>query len=148
MKVDHLTDEHIQTFLLEEIKDDSVTKHIEVCAICQAKLIEYESMINGISNLVPEVFSFDVSAVVLKKITELEYQKEKRGSMLLYIGLSIFFIVCLVVLYPYIKSIFISFNSLSSIKSLIITVSVMGFVFYLLNDLLRQYKHKEMLISQ
>jgi hypothetical protein len=84
----------------------------------------------------------------MKKIKEIETQKEKNTNILLYMSLSIVSIVALVLLYPYIKIIFSQFRSFSIMANVFMLVSVLGVVIFLVNDLFRQYKQKEMLLSQ
>ena len=148
MKSTHLTDENLQAFILNEIQDDTIATHLVVCPNCREKLEKYQHLIVGISKIAPETFSFDVTTVVMEKIKEVETQKEKNSNIVLYMSLSIVSIVALVLLYPYIKIIFTQFKSFSIMANVFMLVSVLGVVIFLLNDLFRQYKQKEMLLSQ
>jgi predicted MFS family arabinose efflux permease len=82
------------------------------------------------------------------KIKEVETQKEKNTNIVLYMILSIVSIVAMVLLYPYIRIIFAQFKSFSIMENVFMLVSVLGVVIFLLNDLFRQYKQKEILLSQ
>jgi hypothetical protein len=148
MKGNHLTDETLQAFILNEMQDDTISTHLSVCPNCTEKLKTYQHLMAGISKIAPETFSFDVTTVVMKKIKEIETQKEKNTNILLYMSLSIVSIVALVLLYPYIKIIFSQFRSFSIMANVFMLVSVLGVVIFLVNDLFRQYKQKEMLLSQ
>lgn len=144
----HLTDEAIQTYLLKEVQDDSITKHLAECSICKIKLEEYQLLINNVQKIKTETFSFDVTSLVMEKIIEVETQKEKKANSVLYMSLSIVLIVAMALLYPYTKIIFTQFKSFSIMGNAFMIVSVLGVVVFLLNDLFRQYKQKEMLLSQ
>jgi hypothetical protein len=148
MKNDHLTDETLQAYLLKEIQDDTIATHLTVCTNCREKFEKYQHLIVGISKIAHETFSFDLSSIVMEKIYELETQKERNKNNVLYISLSIASIVALVLLYPYIKIIFNLFKSYSIMANIFILISVLGVVIFLLSDLFRQYKQKEMLLSQ
>lgn len=148
MKSTHLTDETLQAFLLKEIQHDTISTHLADCSTCRDRLEEYQYLMVEISKIAPETFSFDVTALVMDKIKEIETQKEKNTNIVLYLSLSIISLVTLGLLYPYIKIIFTQFKSFSIMANLSMLVSVLGVVIFLLYDLFRQYKQKEMLILQ
>jgi hypothetical protein len=147
MKSNHLTDETLQAYHLNEMQDDTIASHLEVCSNCRERLKEYQHLMVSISKIAHETFSFDVTTVVMEKINELETQKEKNKNIVLYVSLFIVSIVALVLLYPYIKIIFSQFKSFSIMANVFMLVSALGVVIFLLNDLFRQYKQKEMLLS-
>lgn len=146
MKNNHITDEILQEFLLKEIQDDTIASHLTVCSSCQKKLEEYQLLINSVQKIKPETFSFDVTSIVMAKINEVERQKEKNTNNVLYLSLSSISIAVLVLLYPYIKSILTHFKLFSVMENLFVLVSSLGVVVFLLNDLHRQYKQKEMVL--
>jgi hypothetical protein len=148
MTNNHLTDETLQAFLLNELQDDAIATHLAVCPNCSEKLETYRHLMVGISKIAPETFSFAVTSLVMGKIKDVETQKEKNTTIVLYTSLSIVSIVALVLLYPYIEIIFTQFKSFSIMANVFMLVSVLGVVIFLLNDLFRQYKQKEMLLSQ
>jgi len=148
MPNNHLTDETLQAFLLKETKDDSITIHLKVCSTCRKRLEEYQYLIDSVQKIKTETFSFDVTSLVMGKIKEVETQKEKNTNIVLYMILSIVSIVAMVLLYPYIRIIFAQFKSFSIMENVFMLVSVLGVVIFLLNDLFRQYKQKEILLSQ
>lgn len=144
----HLTDETLQAHLLKEIQDETIAKHLDVCSMCKIKLEEYQLLIDSVPKIKTETFSFDVTSLVMEKIIEVETQKERNKNIILYMSLTIVSIVTMALLYPYIKIIFTQFNSFSIMRNVFMLVSVLGFVIFLLYDLFRQYKQKEMLLSQ
>ncbi len=145
---DHLTDENLQAFLLKDIEDDTIATHLTVCSDCREKLEEYQYLIDRVQEIKTETFPFDVTTVVMEKIKAVETQKEKNSNIVLYMSFTIVSIVALVLLYPYVKMIFTPFKSFSIMANVFMLVSVLGVVIFLLNDLFRQYKQKEMLLSQ
>lgn len=148
MKNNHLTDEILQAYLLKEIQDDTIVNHLTVCSKCQKRIEEYQFLIDNVQKIKAETFSFDVASLVMEKIKEVETQKEKNKHIVLYMSLSIVSIVAMVLLYPYISIIFTQFKALSIMANAFMLVSALGVAIFLLNDLFRQYKQKEMLLSQ
>ena len=146
MKSNHITDEILQAYLLNEIQDDKIATHLSGCSSCQEKLEEYQLLIDSVQKIKPETFSFDVASIVMAKINEVEGQKEKDTNIVLYLSLSSISIAAFVLLYPYIKSIFTQFKLFSVMGNLFILVSALGVTIFLLNDIIRQYKQKEMLL--
>lgn len=146
MKSNHITDEILQAYLLNEIQDDKIATHLSGCSACQEKLEEYQLLIDSVQKIKPETFSFDVASIVMAKINEVERQKEKDTNIVLYLSLSSISIAAFVLLYPYIKSIFTQFKLFSVMGNLFILVSALGVTIFLLNDIIRQYKQKEMLL--
>lgn len=147
MKNNHITDEILQAFLLKEIQDDTIASHLTVCSSCQKKLEEYQFLIDSMLKIKPETFSFDVTTLVMKKIKKAETQKEKSTNILMYMSLTIVSIIAMVI-YPYIKTILTQFKLFSVIENVFMLISAFGVVVFLLNDLHRQYKQKEMLLLQ
>jgi negative regulator of sigma E activity len=146
MKSNHIPDEILQAYLLNEIQDDNIVTHLSGCSSCQEKLEEYQLLIDSVQNIKPETFSFDVTSTVMAKINEVERQKEKNTNIVLYLSLSSISIAALVLLYPYIKSIFTQFKLFTVMENLFLLVSALGVTIFLLNDIIRQYKQKEMLL--
>ncbi len=148
MKNNHLTDEILQTLLLNEVQDEIVDKHISECQVCQEKMKNYQFLFTSIKKVEPETFSFDVTSLVMEKIYEVEIKKEKNANIALYMCLSIILIIVFILLYPYVKTIFSQFKSSSIMANAFMMVSSLGVTIFLLKDIYRQYKRKEMLILQ
>jgi hypothetical protein len=144
MKSNHIADEILQAYLLNEIQDDKIATHLFGCLSCQKKLEEYQLLIDSVQKIKLETFSFDVTSIVMAKINEVERQKERNINFVLYLSLSSISIAALVLLYPYIKSIFTQFKLFTVIGNLFVLVSALGVTIFLLNDIIRQYKQKEM----
>ncbi|MEQ1555134.1 MAG: hypothetical protein ABL929_13195 [Ferruginibacter sp.] len=148
MKSEHFTDETLQEYLLKEIQDDNITSHLTVCSSCWKKIEEYQYLIDNVREIKAETFSFDVTTVVMEKIKNAETLKEKNKNTVLYMILSSVTLIALYLLYPYIKIIFTQFKLFSTMANVFMLVSVLGIVIFLLNDLFRQYKQKEILLTQ
>jgi negative regulator of sigma E activity len=146
MTNNHLTEEILQAYLLNEIQDDKIATHLIECLSCQKKLEEYQILIDSVQKIKPEIFSFDVTTVVMEKIKEVETQKEKNSNSVMYLSLSSISIAALVLLYPYIKSIFTQFKLFTVMGNLFVLVSALGVTIFLLNDIIRQYKQKELML--
>jgi predicted anti-sigma-YlaC factor YlaD len=144
----HLTDEELQAFLLKEVQDESISEHLATCASCQKKVNEYQQLIVGVSKFEAETFSFDVTKLVMQKIEEVETQKEKNKNWILYISLTLISLVILIFAYPYLKLVFAQLKSFLLIEIGLILTIVLGVTIFLLHDLSRQYKQKEMLLLQ
>lgn len=148
MKSIHLTEEILQAYLLKEIQDDTINTHLTMCSTCQERLKSYQFLIDHVQKIKPETFSFDLTSIVMEKIVAVETQKEKNTNIVLYMSLSIVSIVAMVLLYPYIKIIFTPFKSFSTMANVFILVCAVAIAIFLLTDLFRKYKQKEMLLSQ
>jgi hypothetical protein len=146
MESNHIPDEILQAYLLNEIQDDIITAHLSGCLSCQKKHEEYQFLLDSVQKIKPETFSFDVTSIVMAKINEVERQKEKNTNIVMYLSLSSISIAALVLLYPYIISIFTQFKLFTVMGNLFMLVSALGVTIFLLNDMIRQYKQKEMLL--
>lgn len=148
MKKNHLTDYTLQEYLLNDTPDKAITTHIAACSMCRKRLEEYQILINSVGKIKPETFSFNVTSLVMKKINDAEAQKVRSNNNVLYTILWIISIVIVILLYPYIRGIFAQFRSKSIIENIFMLVTALGVVIFLLKDLIRQYKQKEVLLSQ
>ncbi len=148
MNNSHLTDEILQDYLLRETKDNWIKKHLEKCSSCSERLEEYQNIIENVEKIKPETFPFDVTALIMEKINEVETPKEKNISLVLYLSLCVFLSIILFLLYPHLKTIFNQFKSFSVMSNVFILISAIGIAIFLLNDLFRQYKQKEILLSK
>ncbi len=144
----HLSDAILQAYLLKEIQDDSINKHLKECLACQQKFEEYQFLIENVQKVKTDPFSFDVTSLVMEKIKEAETRKEKKKHIVLYMSLSTVSIAAMGLLYPYIKILFTQFKSFSIITNFFMLVSALGVAAFLLFDLFRQYQQKEKLLSQ
>lgn len=148
METNHLTDEVIQAFVLKEIVDDNIAMHLTVCESCKAKHNAYQILVSNLNTIEVEAFSFDVSTLVMQKIEAVETGKAARQSTILFIGIAVCIICFVALAYPIIGPLLQYFSALSVMSNGLIAVSAMGIVFFLINDLFRQYKQRENLLFQ
>lgn len=148
MNNDHLTDDIIQAYVLQEVADKPIALHISVCASCKAKLESYRVLMHTIGNIEPETFSFDATALVMQKIRQSENRKATIGdyalsaiSGLLILGV---FILCI----PFIKPVFQLFHAVTGIANVLIVVSALSVLLFLSADVFRQYRQHEILLSE
>ncbi|HMT96749.1 MAG TPA: hypothetical protein PKC62_08690 [Ferruginibacter sp.] len=148
MNTNHLTDESLQAYILEDISDSQITLHISECADCKAKLKSYQALLNRINKLEPELFSFDVTELVLQKIEATETKKTILGDYTLMILLGVFILSVILFSFPIIKPIFQPFWSLDFLGNAFIIVSTIGVLMFLFVDILMKFKQKELLLLQ
>ncbi|MBS1752819.1 MAG: hypothetical protein KF741_11375 [Ferruginibacter sp.] len=148
MNTKHLTDEAIQDYVLQETTDSEISRHISVCTECKSKVEVYRTLMNTMYSIKPEVFPFDVTEVVSQRIEVKTYKRKTLGSYALGLVLSI--VILSVVLYSLsiLKPVLQVFHSLKMIDNAFILVSAICICVFLLKDITRQYKEKEMLLLQ
>lgn len=148
MNTEHLTDEMIQDYVLQETTDSEISRHISVCTECKSKVEVYRALMSTMESIRPEAFSFDVAEVVSQKIAVKEYKRKTFGSYALGLVLSI--VILSVVLYSLsiLKPVLQVFHSLKMIDNAFILVTAICICVFLLKDITRQYKEKEMMLFQ
>lgn len=139
----HLTEEDIQSYAVNTIADENIMLHLSQCKECKAKYETYRALISNIETLQPEVFSFNVAAMVMQKIEATETKKVTEKNALLYTIIGLFCIGIFVILLPFLKLIFLNFLKLTVIENSLIFISVLGSTIYLLSDVFRDYKKIE-----
>lgn len=148
MNSNHLTDDSIQAYILQEISDNQIALHISGCASCKAKMESYQTLMHTMGTLKSETFSFDASALVMQKIEATETKKTALGSYALIAILSILILGVILFSIPITEPIIQVFRSLNAIDSAFIIVSAGGVFIFLFKDVFRQYKQKEMLLRR
>lgn len=148
MTYTHLTDETVQAFLLKEKKDDTVAKHLLACADCRVKFENYKYLVDNIQRVAPEIFSFDVTTVVMDRIILFERQ-ESRKQELAFWGLLIFLLLVISLFsIPFIPQILTVFYSIPFFTTLFVVGTSLVVLLFLLADINRQFKMKEEKIFQ
>lgn len=143
MKHKHLTDDILQVFLLKEIQDDTIATHLGECSNCREKLEKYQRLVVGISKIAPETFSFDVTTLVMDKITLFEKKKSKKQEFVFFGLLTFLLAVIASVSIPFIPKILTIFYSKSIFTTLFVIAIGLFVLLFLLADISRQYKTKE-----
>ena len=142
MKSAHLTDETLQAVLLNEMRDDTIAAHLAVCTACGEKLANYQQLITGISKSAPETFSFDVTTVVMSKITGYEKKKSKKQAFAFWALLTFLCAGIASLSIPFIPELLAGFNTQSVFTTLLVTGTGLAVLLFLLADMKRQYKTK------
>lgn len=148
MKTKHLTDEVVQDYVVHKISDEQFALHIMECGDCNAKIEAYQVLVNTINSIKPETFSFDITALVLQKIEATESKRNALCSYALITILNIFILSVILFSVSILEPITQAFHSLKLIDNAFIIVSALSVFIFLIKDLLRQYKQKEMLFLQ
>lgn len=143
MKNDHLTDETLQAFLLNEMQDDTITTHLALCKDCGEKHEMYQHLMIGMSKIAPEIFSFDLTTVVMDKIVLYENKKNKKQEFFFW-GVLVFLLVTMASLsIPFMPVLLTVFYSKSIFITLLVIGTGLAVFLFLLADIKRHYKIKE-----
>lgn len=146
MKNNHLTDETLQAFLLNEIQDDAINIHITECSICCAKLENYQHLIAQINKITPETFSFDVTTVVMHKIEQHATQENIKQGFIFW-GILAALIGSIVLLsLPFLQPIVSVFYAKSFFTNLFIIGTGICVVLFFVADIYKRYNAKEKIL--
>src|SRR5688500_13225078 len=89
MMNEHLSDEQIQTFVLDRSAcEPGIGEHVQQCDLCQTKVQAYQLMITAIEEQPIPAFDFDISEVVLANI-ELQQRKGRNWWMFILIAVGV-----------------------------------------------------------
>lgn len=143
MKSTHLTDETVQAYLLDEMPDSAIAKHLAMCENCRQKLEAYRHLMADISKTVPETFSFDLTTVVMDKIMLYEKKKNKKKEFFFWGALTFLLLTIASLSIPFIPKILTVFHSKSIFATLLVIGTGLVVFLFLLVDINRQYKIKK-----
>lgn len=143
MNSSHITDEVLQAFLLKEIDNETITKHLAECSACQKRLDEYQYLIDGVQKIEPETFLFDAVPLAMNTIMLYEKKKRKKQELMFWGLLSVLLIAISATSIPYLPALLAIFTSKSVFTTLLVTGTGLVVLLFLLADILRQYKKKE-----
>lgn len=148
MNSTHLTDETLQELLLEKSQDAALTEHLATCADCRMLLETYRILTGSLSQLTPEVFSFDVSTVVMESVMLYEKKKSRRQAILFWI-LLIFSVAIVVSLsIPFLPEMLAVVHTTSFFTTLLVLGTGVFVLLFLLADMYRQFKVKTQKIME
>lgn len=139
----HLTDETLQALLLKEMQNDTAAMHLSECADCQTKFEKYQLLIADIQKIEPETLPFDVTTVVMDKITRYENQKSRKQERVLWVIFTFLSVLISSLSIPFIPQVLTAFFTLSIFTTLLIVGTGLVVFLFLLADLNRRYKLKE-----
>ena len=143
MRNSHLTDEVLQSFLLNETKDENINTHLSGCADCRAKLESYQRLATAFQELTPDSFQFDITPLVMDRIVHYEQQENKKQELIFWGSLSLSILVISIVSVPFLSKALTVFYAIPIFKTLLIVGTGLAVVLILIADLIKQYKLKE-----
>ncbi len=145
MKNIHLTDEILQDYIFTKILDKNATKHLANCDHCIAQLEAYQNLFSRLNTLPEETFSFDTSSLVMQKI-ETQRKKEKIELYLFYALLLGGILVPIYFILPMIVTVF-NIQSINSASMVLLITGTLGIILFLVIDMFRTQKEKELQFS-
>mgnify|MGYP001386358578 CR=1 FL=1 len=148
MNNEHVSDDIIQAYILDEITDKEVSLHMSSCHECRVKLQSYRILMDQLNAIEPEVFTIDVASLVMHKIEKTENQSRSLGNYAFIGGFGVLILGVLVFFIPYIIPVVEILRSITFIGNVFLFVSAVSVLLFLLADILRDYKEKEKLILQ
>lgn len=147
MNNEHLSDETIQAYILDELSDSKIIDHISECALCKHKLETYRILFSSMEKIEPETFSFDTTALVMQKIEGFGKPPSLVSTYTLVFVLCILLLCVMIVGIPLLIPLMRIFQSITVIANGLILSSGLSVLVFLIIDNFRQYKQKERLIS-
>lgn len=148
MTNEHLTDETLQAFLLNETQEDTIAAHLSACADCREKLENYQRLVVGIQKMTPESFAFDVTTVVMDKIVQYKRQETQKQEFVFWGLLGLLILVIVAFFVPFLPQIRAFFTAIPVFTALLIGGTGAVVLLFLVADTNRQYKIKEEKIFQ
>ena len=145
MKNIHLTDEILQDYIFNKLLNENAKQHLANCFYCKEQLKAYQHLYLGLKTLPKETFSFDTSFLVMQKI-ETQHKKVKIRVYLFYTLLLGSFLVPIYFISPMIVGYF-NIKSMSSGAMTLLITGVLGVILFLMIDMFRTQKEKELQFS-
>lgn len=142
MESAHLTDEILQDYIFTKVLDESATKHIANCNHCMAQLEAYQILFLGFKTLPEETFSFDATSFVMRKI-ETQHKKQMIELYLFYALLPGVVLLPIYFILPMLVAVF-NIQSINSASMVLLITGALGIVLFLVIDMFRTQKEKEM----
>ncbi|MEO8770038.1 MAG: hypothetical protein ABI402_08135 [Ferruginibacter sp.] len=143
---EHLSDEKIQEYILQGETDERISLHISGCVACKQKMKAYSVLIKAVNFIEPAAFTFNVSKLVMQKIG-IQRKKEKTELYLFYALLSGGILVPIYFILPMIATIFKRIQSLHNTSMALIITVTLGVILFLIADIFRTQKEKELQLS-
>ena len=142
MKSEHLTEEILQAFLLNEIQEESIAEHLSACSMCQKNLQEYKRLLEGVQKINHEPFPFDLTALAMETVIRHEKKKNLRGEWVFWGGLFFLLLGISSLSFPYLTEIKAILYSKSSITNSLTIGTGVAVLLFLLADLIGQFNKK------
>ena len=145
MESAHLTDEILQDYIFTKVLDGNAAKHIANCNHCMAQLEAYQVLFSSLKTLPEEIFSFDTTSLVMQKI-ETQRKKQKIALYLFYALLPGVVLLPIYYILPMLAAVF-NIQSINSASMFLLITGALGIVLFLVIDMFRTQKEKEMQFS-
>jgi len=143
---EHLSDEKIQEYILQGENDERIDLHMSGCEACKKRMKDYSVLINAVSSIEPAAFTFNVSELVMQKI-ESQRKKEKIELYLFSALLLGGILVPIYFILPMIATIFKRIQWLPSTSMALLITGTVGVILFLIIDMFRAQKEKELQLS-
>ena len=145
MTNNHITEELLQAYLLENKQNEAVAVHLSKCTVCREKLENYQHLLDTIQKIPTETFAFDVTALVMDTVISYETKKSKKKNFVFWTMFTSCCLGLLALAIPFLPHIISFFNALADFYAIFsIGIGVMV-VLFLAVDLYKQYLWKEKL---
>jgi len=145
MTNEHLSDEQIQTFVLDRSTcEPGIGEHVQQCDLCQMKVETYQLMITAIEEQPIPAFDFDISEAVLANI---EWQKRNGRNWWLFILIAAGLSVSGVAVYLFREDIAGMFQGISTFLIYLIAFTGLLILIAVMIDMLKSYKSKLKIIA-
>lgn len=142
MKQEHLSENELQQFVLEQPEaDHELAAHVHACVNCAAAVTNYRAMFTALSNMEKPVFNFDLEKQVLAQLPVSTTAKSGFPWSLLVI--STIAVAILVIPIFVMRSFFINlFRSIPELVLYLIVTTVLTIVIFQCRELLASYRKK------
>lgn len=144
MTTSHLSDTEIQEYLVDQFSINPVLqKHIAECPICKAKVANYQAIFQQLNQLDKPSFNFDVSALVLEKLSS----KQVKRYWLTYNAVGMSLIICLVTLLFFGNYIASVFKDLSFLSVCILVIPALCVVLFQSMEMWKAYRKQLIVLN-
>jgi len=140
--VKHITDYEMQQFVVDRHHCEiTIVEHIHICSECKMKAEIYQSLITGIKQQSEPAFDFDLSALVLQKLSSPKQKTSDKSLLWVLIFIGVAFVGAIA--YYFQHSFAYLFEGISAIFIYLIVITVITVLTGLFIDMYKKY-NKEM----
>ena len=142
MKLNHLDDEAIQQFALDEaVCEASVINHINACEYCESRAATYRMMFAGIMQQPKPVFEFDAAELVLAKLPQAKPVFE-WNRLEPYMVVGIIATVVIVTLYIFRNYVLTMLSGMAAYIMYTIAATVITVIIYHVYEMYKKYQRQ------
>lgn len=138
---EHPSEAELQEFALGEMKNEAgINAHIQLCDECKTTVANYRLLFSAIGSGEKPVFNFNLSALVLEKISPAN-TKYSKDRFIFYIGFAVIAVLAIGCYWysEFLSGVLIGFGSL--FMYLLVATAVIILLFQSL-DIYKGYQHK------